>query len=228
CCIGLWGPHARDVLGSLTQDDISHEGFGYFKAKQLYVAAVPVLALRVSYVGELGWELYTTADHGARLWEEISTAGSQYGMVVGGRLAFNALRLEKGFRSYGADMTREHRPQQAGLGFAVSKTKTDFLGCEGLSQPPVTDRQMVSLTSDFPFGAPNPGSPVLSAERVLIGYTASSDFGYTVGKTIPSAWVDPAFTVPDTPVVIKHFDRTVPAMVATDPLYDPEGQKIRR
>lgn len=228
CCIGLWGPHARDVLSALTDDDISHEGFGYFKAKRLYVAAVPVLALRVSYVGELGWELYTTSDHGARLWEEISTAGSQYGMVVGGRLAFNALRLEKGFRSYGADINREHRPDQAGLGFAVSKMKTDFLGYEGLSQPPVTDRQMVSLTSDFPFGAPNPGSPVLNAERVLIGYTASSDFGYTVGKTITYAWVDPAYTAPDTPVVIKHFDRAVPAEVATDPLYDPEGQKIRR
>src|SRR5699024_7226785 len=176
CCIGLWGPHARDVLGSLTQDDISHEGFGYFKAKQLYVAAVPVLALRVSYVGELGWELYTTADHGARLWEEIYAAGTQYGLVIGGRLAFNALRLEKGFRSYGADMTSEHRPHQAGLGFAVSKTKTGYLGYERVSERSPNEKRMVSLTSDFPFGAPNPGSPVLNGAGQLIGYTASSDF----------------------------------------------------
>src|SRR5699024_8835234 len=179
CCIGLWGPHARDVLSKLTDDDISHEGFGYFKAKQIYVAGVPVLALRVSYVGELGWELYTTADHGVSLWEELTVAGQHYGLVIGGRLAFNALRLEKGYRAYGAAITREHRPDQAGLGFAVSKTKTDFLGYEGLSTPPMTTRRMVSLTSDFQFGAPNPGSPVRNTAGQTIGYTASADFGYT-------------------------------------------------
>ena len=228
CCIGLWGPHARDVLSKLTEDDISHEGFGYFKAKQLYVAAVPVLALRVSYVGELGWELYATADHGARLWEEIQAAGNKYGLIVGGRLAFNALRLEKGYRSYGADITREHRPDQAGLGFAVSKTKTDYLGYEALSTAPMTQRRMVSLTSDFQFGAPNPGSPVRDTAGQTIGYTASSDFGYSVGKTITYAWVDPEYTQADAHVVIQHFDRSVPAVVATDPLYDPNGDKIRR
>jgi glycine cleavage system aminomethyltransferase T/glycine/D-amino acid oxidase-like deaminating enzyme len=228
CCIGLWGPHARDVLSQLTDDDISNEGFGYFHAKQLYVSAVPVLALRVSYVGELGWELYTTADHGARLWEEIYSAGNPYGIVIGGRLAFNALRLEKGYRSYGADITQEHRPDQAGLGFAVSKSKTDFIGYDALSAPPVTTRHMVSLVSEFPFGAPNPGSPVRDTHGELVGYTASSDFGYTIGKTITYAWVDPEVTSPDTEVIIKHFDRPVPARVATDPLYDPQGHKLRR
>lgn len=227
CCIGLWGPYAREVLAQLTDDDISDEGFGYFTARHIYVAAVPVLALRVSYVGELGWELYTTADHGARLWEEIHAAGNRYGIVIGGRLAFNALRLEKGYRSYGADMTREHRPAQAGLGFAVSKSKTDFIGYEALSTPPMTQRQMVSLVSDFPFGAPDPGSPVYDAQQHLVGYTASSDFGYTVGKTITYAWVDPAKAHPDTELVIKHFDRAVPARVAIDSLYDPSGDKIR-
>ncbi|WP_343958282.1 GcvT family protein [Yaniella flava] len=228
CCIGLWGPHARELLGQLTDEDISHEGFGYFKAKHLYIAAVPVLALRVSYVGELGWELYTTADHGARLWEEIYAAGTQYGLVIGGRLAFNALRLEKGFRSYGADMTSEHRPHQAGLGFAVSKTKTGYLGYERVAEQSANDKRMVSLTSDFPFGAPNPGSPVLNAAEQLIGYTASSDFGYTIGKTITFAWVDSEYAAPETDVIIKHFDRSVPATVALDPLYDPEGHKMRR
>ncbi len=228
CCIGLWGPHARDVLGKLTDDDISHEGFGYFKAKQLYVAAVPVLALRVSYVGELGWELYTTADHGGRLWEEIEAAGREHGLIIGGRLAFNALRLEKGYRSYGADITREYRPDQAGLGFAVSKVKTDFLGHAALSTPPKLNRQMVSLTSAFPFGAPNPGSPVRNGSGEKIGYTASSDFGYTIGKTITYAWLDPEYVNAGTEVVIQHFDRPVPAQVAADPLYDSEGAKIRR
>ena len=227
CCIGLWGPYARDVLGKLTDDDISHEGFGYFKAKQIFVAGVPVLALRVSYVGELGWELYTTSDHGVRLWEEIEVAGRQYGLVIAGRLAFNALRLEKGYRSYGADITREHRPEQAGLDFAVSKNKTSFLGYEALVTTAATNRRMVSLTSEFQFGSPNPGSPVRSSTGETIGYTASSDFGYTVGKTITYAWLDPGFTQPGTEVTVQHFGRAVPAMTVTDPLYDPDGTKIR-
>src|SRR5699024_3926474 len=108
----------------------------------------------VSYVGELGWELYTTADHGSRLWDEVYNAGLSSGIVIGGRLAFNSLRLEKGYRAYGADMTREHRPQQAGLGFAVGKKKTDYLGIDALEHPPMTQQQMVSLTSDLPHGAP--------------------------------------------------------------------------
>src|SRR5699024_529524 len=99
---------------------------------------------------------------------------------------------------------------------------------EGLSEPPTTDRQMVTLTSDFPFGAPNPGSPVLGADGQLVGYTASSDFGYTVGKTITFAWLDPEHSRADTEVVIKHFNRSVPAVVASDPLYDPSGSKMRR
>jgi len=228
CCIGLWGPQAREVLAQLTDDDISHESLGYFKAKHLHVAAVPVLALRVSYVGELGWELYTTADHGSRLWDEVYNAGLSSGIVIGGRLAFNSLRLEKGYRAYGADMTREHRPQQAGLGFAVGKKKTDYLGYDALEQPPMTQQQMVSLTSDLPHGAPEAGSPVRSVTGRLIGYTASSDFGYTVGKTITYAWLDPDFTEPGTEVVITHFNRSVPATVAVDPIYDPQGDKIRR
>ena len=87
---------------------------------------------------------------------------------------------------------------------------------------------MVSLTSAFPFGSPNPGSPVRNQAGETIGYTASSDFGYTVGKTITYAWLEPEYTEAGTHVVIQHFDRSVPAEVAMDPLYDPEGTKIRR
>src|SRR5699024_3649446 len=209
-------------------DDISHESFGYFKAKHLHVAAVPVLALRVSYVGELGWELYTTADHGMRLWDEVYTAGLSLGIVIGGRLAFNSLRLEKGYRAYGSDMTREHRPKQAGLGFAVGKKKTGNLGYEALEQSTTTQQKMVPVTSELHHVAPEAGYPVRSLAGQLIGYTASSDFGYTVGKTITYAWLESDFAEPDTQVVITHFNRSIPAVVALDPIYDPQGEKIRR
>ncbi|MFF2851175.1 FAD-dependent oxidoreductase [Streptomyces sp. NPDC058001] len=97
CCVGVWGPLARDLVQPLTPDDFSHEGFGYFRAQETYVGHVPVTALRLSYVGELGWELYTTADLGLRLWDTLWEAGQRLGVVAAGRSAFNSLRLEKGY-----------------------------------------------------------------------------------------------------------------------------------
>src|SRR5699024_3468476 len=111
----------------------------------------------------------------------------------------------------GSDMTREHRPKQAGLGFAVGKKKTGYLGYEALEQS-TTQQKMVSLTSELPHGAPEAGSPVRSLAGQLIGYTASSDFGYTVGKTITYAWLESDFAEPDTEVVITHFNRSIPAV----------------
>src|SRR5699024_11978664 len=108
-------------------------------------------------------------------------------------------------------MTREHRPQQAGLGFAVGKKKTDYLGYDALEQPPMTQQQMVSLTYDLPHGAPEAGSPVRSVTGRLIGYTASSDLGYTVCQTITYAWLEPDFTEPGTEVVSRHCTWSDPA-----------------
>lgn len=114
CCIGVWGPLARDLVQPLTRDDFSHEGFGYFRAKETYLGHVPVTAMRLSYVGELGWELYTSADLGLRLWDTLWEAGREHGVIAAGRSAFNSLRLEKGYRAWGADMTDEHDPYEAG------------------------------------------------------------------------------------------------------------------
>lgn len=113
CCIGLWGPLAREVLQPLTDEDFSNEGLKYFRAKRAYIGSVPVTAMRLSYVGELGWELYTTADQGLKLWDTLWAAAEPLGGVVAGRGAFNSLRLEKGYRSFGTDMTYEHDPYEA-------------------------------------------------------------------------------------------------------------------
>jgi glycine cleavage system aminomethyltransferase T len=133
CCIGLWGPAARDLLQPLTDLDLSSKQFGYFRARRGYVGDVPVTALRLSYVGELGWELYTSADAGARLWDTLWAAGQAHGVIAAGRAAFNSLRLEKGYRAWGVDMTAEHDPYQAGLGFAVRMGKGDFVGRDALA-----------------------------------------------------------------------------------------------
>jgi dimethylglycine oxidase len=132
CCLGVWGPYARDLLECLSTADFSHKGHGFFRAKEVFIGEVPVRALRLSYVGELGWELYAPAEYGLRLWELLWEAGQAFGIIAAGRGAFNGLRLEKGYRAYGIDMHIEHDPFKAGLGFAVKLDKEGFIGREAL------------------------------------------------------------------------------------------------
>ncbi|MFF8848098.1 FAD-dependent oxidoreductase [Streptomyces sp. NPDC015127] len=229
CCLGVWGPRARDLVQPLTDTDFSHQGFGYFKAKQAYLGDVPVTAMRLSYVGELGWEIYTTADLGARLWDTLWEAGQELGIIAAGRSAFNSLRLEKGYRSWGHDMTTEHNPYEAGLGFAVRRNKEHFTGksaLEGISDETVTRR----LT---PLVVQEEQSVVMGHEPVYVdgrrvGYVTSAAYGYTIGAPIAYAWLPAEHAAPGTPVEIEYFGARVAAVTAAEPLFDPEMSRIRR
>ena len=138
CCVGLWGPKARSVLAGICAADLTNTpktGLRYFRCKRTSIAAIPVTLMRLSYVGELGWEIYTTSDRGQALWDAIWAAGEPHGVIAAGRTAFNSLRLEKGYRSYGADMTSEHGPEEAGLGWAVKMGKEGgFVGRDALAK----------------------------------------------------------------------------------------------
>jgi Glycine cleavage system T protein (aminomethyltransferase) len=226
CCVGVWGPLARELVQPLTDLDMSHEGFPYFTAKSGYIRQVPVTALRVSYVGELGWELYTTADLGLKLWDILWRAGERHGVIAAGRAAFNSLRLEKGYRLYGVDVTQEHNPYEAGLGFAVRKNK-DFLGreaLEGVSAETVRRRLTPLLTSHVVMGR----EPVYAADREgAVGYVTSAAFGHTIGRPIAYAWLPAGLAVPGTELEVDYLGRRVSAQVAAEPLYDPEMAKIK-
>ena len=228
CCIGLWGPRARDVLSSVTDADLSNEAFGYFKAREIWVGTVPVTALRLSYVGELGWELYTTADTGLRLWDTLWAAGREHGVVAAGRGAFGSLRLEKGYRFAGVDMTSEHDPYEAGLGFAVRMDKGDFVGRSALERKSAAGvtRRLVPLLID------DPAAVVMGKEPVHVddhpaGYVTSAGFGYAIGKAIAYAWLPAAAATPGQRVTIRYFGEDVPATVAEEPLFDPEMARLR-
>ncbi|MFI1052971.1 glycine cleavage T C-terminal barrel domain-containing protein, partial [Streptomyces griseoruber] len=189
CCIGLWGPLARKVLQPLTDADFSGDGLKYFRARRAYVGSVPVTAMRLSYVGELGWELYTTADQGQKLWDTLWAAVRPLGGIVAGRGAFNSLRLEKGYRSFGTDMTYEHDPYEAGIGFAVRLDKGDFIGREALERRKETvRRRLACLTIDDPQSVVMGKEPVYDGDRP-VGYVTSAAYGYTVGKGIAYAWL---------------------------------------
>ncbi|GAB2912486.1 FAD-dependent oxidoreductase [Nonomuraea fastidiosa] len=218
CCVGVWGPRARELVQPLTDMDLSNEGLRYFGCRRGYVGHVPVLALRVSYVGELGWELYTSADMGLKLWDTLWAPGLA---VAGGRAAFNSLRLEKGYRLWGVDMTTEHTPYEAGLGFAV-KTDKDFIGRDALTTD-VTRTLVPLLSAEVVMGK----EPVRHDGRT-VGYVTSAAYGHTIERPIAYAWLPAELAEPGTQVEISYFGRRIPAEVAAEPLYDPGMEKIRR
>ena len=228
CCIGLWGPLAREVVSKISSDDFSNEGLRYFRSQRAHLGGVPVTAMRLSYVGELGWEIYTSADNGQRLWDVLWEAGAEHGIIAAGRAAFASLRLEKGYRSWGADMNTEHNPYEAGLGFAIStKKETDFVGKTALEQirdQPNT-RNLRCLLID------NAQDVVLGSEPVYhdgqaVGYVTSAGFAYTVGRPIAYAWLPADIEIGDT-VQVEYFGRKTNATVTQDPIYDPEMKRLR-
>jgi glycine cleavage system aminomethyltransferase T/glycine/D-amino acid oxidase-like deaminating enzyme len=227
CCIGLWGPLAREVVTAISTDDFSNDGLRYFRAKRATIGGVPVTVMRLSYVGELGWEIYTSADNGQRLWDVLWDAGQPHGIIAAGRAAFSALRLEKGYRSWGTDMTTEHNPFEAGLGFSVKLAKDDFIGkaaLEGLSEE-TSKRRLRCLTVD------DSQSMVLGKEPVFykdepVGYVTSAAYGYTIGKPIAYAYL-PGEVAEGDAVEIQYFGNRVRATVTPEPLYDPEMKRLR-
>lgn len=220
CCLGVWGPLARDLVQPLTDLDLTK--LKYFRGAQGYIGNVPVTALRLSYVGELGWELYTTADMGLKLWDTLWAAGQEHGVIAAGRGAFNSLRLEKGYRSFGTDMTYEHTPDEAGVGFAVKNAKPEFLGKKALENRQGT-RKLTCLTLDAHILGKE---PVYDGETP-VGYVTSAAYGYTIGTGIAYAWLPAELATPGRTVHIGYFDRRIPATVAEEPLFDPAMTRLR-
>ena len=229
CCLGLWGPQARACIRTVSRDDFSNDGFPYFTARSVTVGSVPVHAARVSYVGELGWELYAPTEYGAALWETLWEAGQEFGIIAAGGGAFESLRLEKGYRLWGADIHSEYNPYEAGLGFAVNLRKGDFLGREALLHAKAAGiaRSLCCLTLDDPRVVVMGKEPILDGDRVL-GYVTSANYGYAVGKSIAYGYLPIAYATPGTAVRIQFFGTRYPATVVREPLYDPENAQIKK
>ncbi|MFB1298203.1 FAD-dependent oxidoreductase [Mycobacterium sp. pW049] len=227
CCLGVWGPDARDVIAPLCPDDISHEGFKYFRALRTYLGAIPVTMMRVSYVGELGWEIYASAEYGSSLWDLVAEAGAPLGIIAAGRIAFNSLRIEKGYRSWGTDMTAEHQPAAAGLDFAVRMAKdTDFIGKAALQQAGDPEKSLRSIVFEDPAAVVLGKEPV-SVGRRCVGYITSAGFSTTVGRTIAYAWLPTTVAVGDV-VTVAYRGATYRAVVHAEPVVDPEMSRIKR
>jgi 4-methylaminobutanoate oxidase (formaldehyde-forming) len=224
-CFGLWGPRSRDILQPLTTADLSNEAFPYMRAQELAVGRVPCVALRVTYVGELGWELYCPSELGLALWDTLWQAGGPHGLVAGGYKAIDSLRLEKGYRVWGADITPEDTPFEAGLGFAVKLDKGEFIGRDALAARSEPERLLRCLTLADP-RAVALGSEPVRIDGELVGRVTSGGYGYTVGKSIAYAYV-PAGHAVGAEVDVEIFGEWVRGEIAAEPLFDPDGERIR-
>jgi glycine cleavage system aminomethyltransferase T/glycine/D-amino acid oxidase-like deaminating enzyme len=219
-CFGLWGPRARDVLAPLTPDPLD---FGYMTMRELAAGDVPVRALRVTFTGELGWELYCPTEYGAGLWRALWDAGEPHGLVAGGYRAIDTLRLEKGYRVWAADITPDETPHEAGLGFCANDDK-DFIGRDALARREPAKRLRCLVLDD-------PRSVALGNEPVrvggeIVGRVTTGGYGYTVGRSIAYAYLPPAHDV-GTAVEVDIFGQWVGGEVAAEPLYDPRSERVR-
>jgi 4-methylaminobutanoate oxidase (formaldehyde-forming) len=211
----------------LTQADLSNEAFRYMRAQEITVGPVPCLALRVTYVGELGWELYVPSEFGAALWDTLFEAGTPHGMVPAGYRAIDSLRLEKGYRAWGSDVTPDDSPLEAGLAFAVASDK-DFLGKQAFDRVGAEGarRRLVCLVLADPRSSTLGNEPVRAGGDVVARVT-SGGIGYTVGASIAYAYLPSELAATGTAVDVEVFGEWIAAEVADEPLYDPKGERIR-
>ncbi|MFN8216629.1 MAG: FAD-dependent oxidoreductase [Solirubrobacterales bacterium] len=227
-CFGLWGPLAREILQPLTPQDLGNEAFPYMTLRETTVGYVPVRMLRVTYVGELGWEIYCPTEYGMALWRALWEAGEPHGLLAGGYRAIDSLRLEKGYRVWGADITPDETPEEGGVGFCVKLDKDAFVGREALlaAERAGPGRRLRCLTLAEPRRVALGNEPVRVGGEIA-GRVTTGGYGYTVERSIAYAYLPAERSEPGTAVEVEIFGRWVAGEVAAEPLYDPAGERIR-
>jgi glycine cleavage system T protein len=226
--LALWGPNARRVLAKATSADLSNAAFPFYTGREIGVGMAPATALRISYAGELGWEIYAPVTFGQHLWDTLWEAGREFDLAACGLAAILSLRIEKGFRLYGADMTTEYDPFQAGLGWAVKENKGDFIGRGPAlaARDAGVKKKLVCLAFSDPSAIMNGYEPVFAGDKV-VGRITSANYGYCVGKFIAYAYVDSAHAEPGNEFEVQYTGRRFRGVVTPEPLYDPEMARAR-
>jgi glycine cleavage system aminomethyltransferase T len=229
--IGLWGPKAREVLQKLTTTDISHTSFPYMSAKNLEISAIPVFAQRVTYVGELGWELYIPKEKSIFVWDKIWTAGQDYGIRPCGFKTIDSLRMEKGFLALTNDITPLETPFEARLGhFVKMKQDNDFIGKKALvslQKKGIKQRLHTLIIGDEEYLTLYGGEAV-TLNGKTISRLRSTGYGHTIKSNIGFAYLPIDRVENEIQLMVEVFGEMIPAKIAPDVLYDPESRAIRR
>ncbi|HZD22447.1 MAG TPA: FAD-dependent oxidoreductase [Acidimicrobiia bacterium] len=246
CTVGVWGPRARDLLTRVTDDDLSDEALPYGHTKAVHVGSIPARLFRISYVGEFGYEVYTTMQHGLALWNRLWEAGQDLGVIpVGAGVYGTTGRLEKGYRLMGAELESEYNPVEAGLTRPRVK-KADFIGKEAYVKAREEDPAAIlcTLTMEshksadgidrFPSGG---NEPILSidGERIVdskgrVSRVTSAGAGPSVGKYLLMGYLPPRYAVEGTDLQVMYMNETYPVKVAvagSTPLFDPDNERMK-
>ncbi|MEM8553488.1 MAG: FAD-dependent oxidoreductase [Pseudomonadota bacterium] len=231
--LSLFGPRARDILSAVTTADVSNDAFPFATARRLDVVGCPVLASRISYVGELGWELHVRTEYVPKVFATLHDAGADYGLRNAGYRAIETLRLEKGYRAWGADIGPDHTPQEAGLAWAVKlKTDMDFKGRAAVEtqRRDGVKKMLATFTADPDVILAGRETIYRNGERC--GWLSSGGFGHTVGHSIGMGYVRDAGGVTNDYVLSGDYELEVatvrvPAKVCLTPLYDPKSLRVK-
>jgi dimethylglycine dehydrogenase len=224
----LAGPRARDILARVTDADLSNAAFPWFSAREIQVGPAQVRALRINFVGELGWELHHPIDYQVGLYEALKAAAGASGLVDFGLRAMDSLRLEKGYRVWGADINTEVTPLEAGLDRFVALDKGDFVGREALlrQRRDGVRKRLVTLAIDA-LGADCWGNEVVWANDRIAGITTSGGYGHWLGRSLAVAYVDATLATPGTPLTVEILGERRPGRVLSEPPFDPENRRPR-
>ncbi len=231
--LSLFGPNARKILQTCTRDDISNENFSFAQARTIGIAGCPVLAMRITYVGELGWELHLPTEYAQTVFDALHAAGSEYGLRNAGYRAIETLRLEKGYRAWSSDIGPDHTPDEAGLGWAVKMTSDiSFKGRDAVQkQRDYGVKKMMALfTCD--------GDVILSGRETIYrnnkacGWLSSAGYGHTIGKSVGMGYVRHDDVVTNEYVMAGKYELEVAtdrvkAQVSIEPLIDPKMRNIK-
>ena len=238
--LAVTGPRARDVLAACTDADLSCDAFPWLTAREVHVAGVPVTAMRVSYVGELGWELHHPIDRMPDLYDALVAAGEPHGMVHFGSYAMNAMRIEKAYKAWGGELTTEITPIEAGLDRFVDLDTPgrDFIGRDATlvrrdaAGPALTGLDMVLVycevdATDSDCRGNEPTYDPADDGSAAMGITTGGAWGHTVGKSLAFAYVDPAFLEPGSTFEIALFGGRHTATVLAEAAHDPSNERLR-
>lgn len=229
-CLGVAGPHSRDVLSKLTSSDMGDEKFPYLSFRNIEVAGLPVQASRFSFTGELGWGLFHKKEHTSKLYEALLTAGDDHGVGDFGTYALNSLRLEKGFRSWGFEMNMSTNAVEADLMSSIKLDKgVQFIGRDALLKLGKDDceRVLCFLTMDTIDVDPEGNETVWYANKV-VGFTSSGSYSYQLKKSICFAYLPLSLSEPGSRVEVEILGNKFPAVVVQQPLFDPQPIRAKR
>jgi len=223
----LAGPSSRELLQAVTSTDCSNEAFRFFRCKTMQVGMAPVRALRLSFVGELGYELHMPMEYQRHVYDMLMQAGSKIGLIDWGYRALDSMRLEKAYRLWSADMSADWTPLEAGMERFVDFDKGNFIGREALlrqKEAGLTHR-LTGMTIETDDNDAHGFEPVLAGDRI-IGYVASGGFGHRTGQSIAFSYLPVQYSEPGTSLSISLLGRKCRAVVTEGPLYDPENKRL--